>query len=240
MDNNGWAGRPGVPLNPEKRQWHWVCGHSPAEKPRPELWSRNMAGFFWWSTMLWREDTAARHWRYLRPCLPDDLSPGEVEARIATARKGALEETESRVADALKWRNAINDYLTQEWHNPLKDDESPYAALKRILKCEFMEMALDPIRIKAIQAEIAQAKRDALEEAAQRLEALHRQHKYKPKTGEGSEHDAGYYRALSEGAAWIRALIDAPSEVIIRADRDAWPDYQANDPVRALKGEGHD
>ena len=82
-------------------------------------------------------------WGYLGPC----LTPAEVDARMA---------------DALKWRNAINDYLTQEWHNPLKDDESPYAALKRILKCELMEMALDPIRIKAIQAEIAQAKHDAL------------------------------------------------------------------------------
>ena len=45
-----------------------------------------------------------------------------------------------------------------------------------------------------------------LEEAALRLEELHKNHKYNPETGEGSEHDVGYYRALSEGAAWIRAL----------------------------------
>jgi hypothetical protein len=50
------------------------------------------------------------------------------------------------------------------------------------------------------------ARRAAMEEAARRLEELHRNHKYNPQTGEGSEHDAGYYRAISEGAAWICAL----------------------------------
>lgn len=50
------------------------------------------------------------------------------------------------------------------------------------------------------------ARRAAMEEAARRLAELHRNHKYNPQTGEGSEHDTGYYRALSEGAAWICAL----------------------------------
>ena len=57
-----------------------------------------------------------------------------------------------------------------------------------------------------VKARVQQAGRDALEEAARRLEELHKNHKYNPKTGEGSEHGAGYYRALSEGTAWIRAL----------------------------------
>ena len=57
-----------------------------------------------------------------------------------------------------------------------------------------------------LRAALKQARRDALEEAARRLAELHRNHKYNPQTGEGSEHDAGYYRALSEGAAWICAL----------------------------------
>jgi hypothetical protein len=50
------------------------------------------------------------------------------------------------------------------------------------------------------------ARDSAHEEAAQRLEELHKNHKYNPKTGEGSEHDTGYYRALAEGVAHIRAL----------------------------------
>ncbi len=60
--------------------------------------------------------------------------------------------------------------------------------------------------IEKLRAALKQAKRDALEEAARRLAELHRNHKYNPQTGEGSEHDAGYYRAISEGAAWILAL----------------------------------
>jgi len=47
------------------------------------------------------------------------------------------------------------------------------------------------------------------------LEELHRQHKYNPETGEGSEHDTGYYRALVEGAGWIRALSDTPSGMVL-------------------------
>ncbi len=60
--------------------------------------------------------------------------------------------------------------------------------------------------IEKLRAALKTARRDAREEAARRLEELHRNHKYNPQTGEGSEHDTGYYRALSEGAAWILAL----------------------------------
>jgi hypothetical protein len=76
-------------------------------------------------------------------------------------------------------------------------------AKTNIEKYEYLGPALTPAEV---EARVAQARRDALEEAARRLEELHRQHKYNPKTGEGSEHDAGYYRALAEGAAAIRAL----------------------------------
>ena len=100
-DNNGWAGQPGVPMNPEWDGWHWVCGHSPAEKPHPQFWSLHSSGLFsWWSGMMWREDTAARHWRYLRPCSPDDLSPAEVDARIAAARE-ELQAENARLQEAL-------------------------------------------------------------------------------------------------------------------------------------------
>jgi hypothetical protein len=68
---------------------------------------------------------------------------------------------------------------------------------------------------KRFLARVQQAKRDALEEAARRLEELHKNHKYNPQTGEGSEHDAGYYRAIAEGVAHIRALSDAPSGMVL-------------------------
>jgi hypothetical protein len=76
-------------------------------------------------------------------------------------------------------------------------------------------MALNPAIHKAVKAEITQAKREALEEAARRLEELHKNHKYNPQTGEGSEHDTGYYRAIAEGVAHIRALSDAPSGMVL-------------------------
>jgi hypothetical protein len=120
MDNNGWAGQPGVPLNPER------------------------------------------------------------------------------------WRGAINDALTN-WLSPIEDHETPADALQRLIRLE-VDAVLDPAVSRPAADLVAKARRDALEEAARRLEELHRQHKYNPETGEGSEHDTGYYRALAEGAGWIRAM----------------------------------
>lgn len=91
-----------------------------------------------------------------------------------------------------------------------------------------------------IKAFFAGGRRKGMEEAALRLEELHQNHKYNPQNGEGSEHDTGYYRAISEGVAHIRAAAkeeNRPSEEIIREDRDAWPDHQANDPIRAAANE---
>lgn len=110
----------------------------------------------------------------------------------------------------------------------------------------FHQAAADLIESQAaeiarLRAEITTARREGMEQAAKRMEALHKNHKYNRKTGEGSEHDVGYYRAISEGVAHIlRAAAreeNRPSEEIIREDRDAWPDRQANDPIRAAAKE---
>jgi hypothetical protein len=100
-------------------------------------------------------------------------------------------------------RGATNDALTN-WLSPIEDHETPADALQRLIR--LVMAALDPKVSQAAADLVAKARRDALEEAARRLEELHRQHKYNPKTGDGSEHDTGYYRALVEGAGWIRAL----------------------------------
>jgi hypothetical protein len=125
-DNNGWPGKPGVPLNPEKSGWHWL---SCQNMPFLVFWNGEVLQDAFSGQRI-KPDVLSPVYSYLGPC----LTPAEVEERIATARK------------------------------------------------------------------------DAREEAALRLEELHRQHKYNPKTGDGSEHDTGYYRALVEGAGWIRAL----------------------------------
>jgi hypothetical protein len=72
-----------------------------------------------------------------------------------------------------------------------------------------MEMALDPIRIKAIQAEIAQAKREALEEAAQR---------------------AAHYERMAYQHGNLP--VDDPHECAAQVARE----IEAS--IRALKGEG--
>ncbi len=73
------------------------------------------------------------------------------------------------------------------------------------------------------RAELVTARQDGMEEAAKRLEELHKNHNYDPESGTLTrklgrydrwpeaaktaklEHDTGYYRALAEGVAHIRA-----------------------------------
>ena len=128
-DNNGWPGKPGVPLNPERDGPHWL-GDPDSDMAFVVDWS---AASGWRS--IFTQDSIAAHMRYIAPC----LTPAEVDARLADARK------------------------------------------------------------------------DALAEAARRLEELHQNHKYNPQTGKGSEHDTGYYRAVAEGVAHILALAKGDS-----------------------------
>jgi len=175
----------GVPLNPERDGWHWV---ESAEGPVPALWARPLwrhcRDFWGQRSPEWMEE---QQWRYLGPV----LTPAEVEARLV---------------EALKWRDAIDDLRSSRWNDPLRDHETPLRAVQRLIISELTDMALDPEIHKAVKADINQARRDVREEAARRLEELHKNHKYKPETGEGSEHDTGYYRALAEGVAHILAL----------------------------------
>ena len=77
--------------------------------------------------------------------------------------------------------------------------------------------------ITRLRAELATARREGMEEAAKRLEELHKNHNYDPESGTLTrklgrydrwpesaktaklEHDSGYYRAIAEGVAHIRA-----------------------------------
>ena len=71
--------------------------------------------------------------------------------------------------------------------------------------------------ITRLRAALATARREGMEEAAKRLEELHKNHGYNPQTGEvwrlgkivtcplTIDHGIGYYRAIAEGVAHIRA-----------------------------------
>ena len=89
MSDNGWPGKPGVPLNPERDGWHWVGGIP-----------------YWWRVFddddapLWQTHHlyfTAEEWSYKKYGGPV-LTPVEVDARVSEARRDALEEA-AQVAD---------------------------------------------------------------------------------------------------------------------------------------------
>jgi hypothetical protein len=86
-ENNDWPAKPGVPLNPERDGAHWLKGYTEdACMWQDEGWY--IPGY---SHKLDAETVASRY-SYLGPA----LTPAEVEARIATARKDGMK-------DAAKW-----------------------------------------------------------------------------------------------------------------------------------------
>jgi hypothetical protein len=108
------------------------------------------------------------------------------EAQRQTIKDQAAEITRLRaeLATAQKYRDAIDDLRSSRWNDPVRDHETPLRAVQRLLNSELTAMALDPVGIKAIQAEIAAARKDALEEAA--LEIKQRGEFW----SEGINHDA--------------------------------------------------
>jgi hypothetical protein len=83
MTDNGWPGKPGVPMNPEKSRWHWVggvpCWWQVWDDDDTPQWQ---AAYLYYNPEEWADR------KYGGPC----LTPAEVDARIATARKDALRE----------------------------------------------------------------------------------------------------------------------------------------------------
>jgi hypothetical protein len=84
-------------------------------------------------------------------------------ARLREAVKGFACTCTGRCED-MEWRTAIYDALI-EWHDPPRDDETPKAALRRLVHTEILA-ALDPAVSRPAADLVAQARRDALEEAA--------------------------------------------------------------------------
>jgi hypothetical protein len=170
------------------------------------------------------------------PHVANSCCPGigrcEMEAAIAeiTRLRAACDASEERerAIELRFWQTVDRDGLTG-----LPSDM--WAALEQLVRDRAA------IATARRDARVQQAKRDALEEAA-RL-ARH----YATIIPMHGSLKCDIYEAAGQAATEIAASIEALaekellSEEIIRADRDAWPDYQANDPViRALKGEGNE
>ncbi len=94
MDNNGWPGKPGVPLNPEREGWHWVQRVDKGFVPSPRiiLWTDDWtSGQFSWDAIGYSsapEQKLGRDFRYIAPV----LTPAEVADLVAKAKRDALEE----------------------------------------------------------------------------------------------------------------------------------------------------
>jgi hypothetical protein len=153
-DNNGWLGKPGVPLNPERDGWHWLmCPLKHDVFPRFWRAAGEAQNCRWTAKWLYsRNDWNPKECTYLAPC----LTPAEVDARLA---------------DALKWRAAINDGLTANCQNPIGATETPKDALHRLLQWE-ITLALDPVISKSAADLVAAAHKEWLAELNHDTDAL--------------------------------------------------------------------
>ena len=92
--NNGWPGKPGVPLNPEKDGWHWVVSFD-AEKTIVFWHGENQGNKGYWDGYpLW----IAQDWTYLGPVLTPDEAAALI-ARIAEL-EAALGEKECKETES--------------------------------------------------------------------------------------------------------------------------------------------
>lgn len=92
---NGWPGKPGVPLNPERAGWHWLKGAASLSKPRPYVWGVFLGSGRWADERL-NDPVILAEMEYIRPAVPHGLTPEEataLQARVAEL-EGALRQIE--------------------------------------------------------------------------------------------------------------------------------------------------
>ena len=92
-ENNGWPGKPGVPMNPERDGWHWIFLLGGKDNAQVIEWLGPEIG---WDETDWTTEDFGLHARYLGPC----LTPAEVDARVKEAQLNALEELERHFKEA--------------------------------------------------------------------------------------------------------------------------------------------
>jgi len=208
IDNNGWADRPGVPLNPELNRFHWLLRKG-EQWPEAWRWDPDADGCGTEYSGAWAESEGdgqpeymAKWYLYLGPC----LTPAEVDARVKEARRDALAGAARMVK--LYAQNAL-----------------------KCAQCGDIRHDYNPGNCSGEKTyrESEEYKRKVLFDGEYSAMRYFQKHLCRPEPMDTDE----AFKAL---AAAIRALVDVPSEVIIRADRDAWPDHQA----KGMKEQGND
>ena len=92
---NGWPGKPGVPLDPEKDGWHWVS----------LLGDRHPQIIEWFSDAMewdggWTTEDFGQHFHYLGPVLShDEASALQKRCEEAAFERAALLHTEPKKKD---------------------------------------------------------------------------------------------------------------------------------------------
>jgi hypothetical protein len=127
-DNNGWAGKPGVPLNPKRDGAHWLKGYTEDAC----MWQDGGWYIPGYSHKLDAETVASRY-SYLGPC----LTPAEVDARIAAARKDAL-------AVAAQWHDEQAVWMIKGRRLAKAEEHRKHAAAIRALSDTPPGMVLVP------------------------------------------------------------------------------------------------
>jgi hypothetical protein len=120
-DNNGWPGKPGVPLNPEWDGAHRLR-HLESGLERDALWA---CGGTWLDVDgSFSIPHAAAFYAYLGPF----LTAAEVDARVKEARRDALEEAAREIDCGCDIRAAVLERLKSQgerrarWLCPKGDD----------------------------------------------------------------------------------------------------------------------
>ena len=116
---NGWPGKPGVPLNPEKDGAHRLR-HQVSDLESDALWScggtwLDLSGDF-------SIPHAAAFYDYLGPCLTHDQATA-LQARAAELEAG-LKDAAASVAE---WGAYASQYLQEKWDLP--GEVARYAAI---------------------------------------------------------------------------------------------------------------
>lgn len=113
--NNGWRGKPGVPLNPAKDGWHWLKRISNGWETLAKWdndWNGN--GDFWWNLPGYSDpERVARIFCYLGPVLAFDEATA-LQKRVAEL-EGALKDAAASVGE---WGAYASQYLQDKWELP--------------------------------------------------------------------------------------------------------------------------
>jgi len=111
---NGWPGKPGVPLNPEKDGWHWVR-RIDEKQAHIQRW---IGGQFWLSPSFGGPKTDMANYEYLGPVLSHDEAT-------------ALQKRVAELEGVLRPFAGVGEFIAKHHPDPETDQNHETATLVR-------------------------------------------------------------------------------------------------------------